>query len=333
VEVELQVEDGSWRFSFNAKIPNLKRYKIELKLIEIDRILEHEKVLPNKLLMDQLVNSIKNHGFLHPPLLTQLKKFYVIADGTHRIHALRRIKKEEGLTSLYCLGTVLHPNQFERRVWAMIYTRGIKNLDKIRKTWSNSLIEVKNENDVINILKNCTVAGLICKNGRVYKIEVAALPRKYFLETVKKIEETLETPDEYTLVEEAISSNYDWAILAPPIDEYRDIEILVNNEELRRAKGSKTTVPLRVMYLPIKLETLKSDLEKAKSDVVEKIETCFENNLVIVLPPGARSLDFCGERWDHYLIILDSDFMFKTVSPEVKKKLQNILIPITHVKA
>jgi hypothetical protein len=60
----------------------------EISLIDLDELKEHEQIRPEYL--EELKNEILLDGILKMPIAVD-KRTYIILDGHHRLHALRRI--------------------------------------------------------------------------------------------------------------------------------------------------------------------------------------------------------------------------------------------------
>jgi len=62
--------------------------KIEVIFLEIEELKEHEEIRPDYL--EELKNEILSDGILKMPIAVD-KKTYIILDGHHRLHALKKI--------------------------------------------------------------------------------------------------------------------------------------------------------------------------------------------------------------------------------------------------
>jgi len=60
----------------------------DICFIDLEALKEHEEIRPDYL--EQLKNEILSDGFLKMPIAVD-KKTYIILDGHHRLHALKKI--------------------------------------------------------------------------------------------------------------------------------------------------------------------------------------------------------------------------------------------------
>jgi septum formation topological specificity factor MinE len=68
--------------------PSAKKYLEDICLIDLEDLKEHEEIRPDYL--EELKNEILGDGLLKMPIAVD-QKTYIILDGHHRLHALKRI--------------------------------------------------------------------------------------------------------------------------------------------------------------------------------------------------------------------------------------------------
>lgn len=326
--VNLALGNRKWRFFFKGISEN--QYQIDLDLAETSQIIEHEVVLLESYL-DELIDSIRVEGFLDPILVTSSNGGYVVADGTHRLYALKQIRKQDKIDVLHTPVAVLYENWFDRKAWAMIFEKGIKNLRKIQKKRNLIPATVESEQNIWGFFKRGTISAIVRKNGESFIVEESSKSRECFLRNTKKIDSLLGFPDRYTTPSEALKSNFDWAILAPPDDNRGDMKILVENTELRRRKGSRTIVPIRLMYLPLTIDQLRMSKQEVIERMIMRIEECVEMNKVALTLPTFKTFAVCRQQWDHHILIMDKDIVFKATPKKVLRTLRKKLIPLESV--
>ncbi|MFX0096841.1 MAG: ParB/RepB/Spo0J family partition protein [Candidatus Hodarchaeota archaeon] len=326
--VNLAFGNLKWKLLFKGV--NEGQYQIDLDIALTSQIIEHEVVLL-KSYLDDLIDSIRVEGFLDPILVTSSNREYVVADGTHRLYALKQIQILDKIDVLHTPVVVLYEGRFDRKAWSMIFEKGIRNLKKIKKEWNLIPITVESEQELWGFFNRGTVSAILCINGEFFLIEEPSESREFFLRNAKKIDSLLGLPDRYTTNSEALKSNLDWAILAPPDDTLGDMKILVERNDLRRRKGSRTIVPIRLMYLPLTIDELKLTKEKAIEKMVMRIDECVERNKIALALPPFRTFAVCRQNWDHYILIMNKDIVFKATPKSALRTIKKKLIPLESV--
>lgn len=294
---------------------------------EISRIVEHEVVLLESYL-DDLVDSIGLEGFLDPILVTPSNGGYVVADGTHRLYALKQIRTRDKIDVLHTPVAVLHEGWFVRRAWVMIFEEGIKNLGVIEKEWNPIPTNVESEKNIWKSFERGNVSAIMRAESRFFLIEDLSKSRELFLKNAKRLDSLLGMPDRYVIASEALKSGSDWVILAPPIDGLGDMRILVEHTELRRRKGSRTVVPIRLMYLPLTVDLLRLPKGSAFKQMTMKIDECIEKEKVALALPGFETFAVCRQRWDHFVLLMNKDMVSKVTPPNVLRTVRKKIIPL-----
>ena len=129
------------------------RNRKEVIFINIDELKEHEEIRPEYL--EALKNEILSDGILKMPIAVD-KKTYIILDGHHRLHALRRIgcKKIPVILFDYLSPQikVLPQREGEQVTKAMVIQTALSGRRMPPKT-SKHMIELKGELVHISIME------------------------------------------------------------------------------------------------------------------------------------------------------------------------------------
>lgn len=326
--VSLTFGKRKWELCFKGISSN--RYQVALDLPEISKVVEHEIVLLESYL-DDLVDSIRVAGFLDPILVTPSNGGYVVADGTHRLYALKQIKIQDKIDLLHIPVAVLHENWFVRKAWAMVFEEGVRNLSVIEKEWNLIPTNIESEENIWASFDRGTVSAIVRSGSKSFLVEESSRSRELFLKNVKRIDSIIGMPDRYLIASEALKSGFDWVMLAPPVDRLGDMRILVKNAKLRRRKGSRTIVPIRLMYLPLSVGLLRLPKERAIKKITMKIDECIETNKVTLALPGFETFAVCRQSWDHYILIMNKDTVSEVTPRNILRTLGKKMIPLETV--
>ncbi|WEU40093.1 MAG: ParB N-terminal domain-containing protein [Candidatus Odinarchaeum yellowstonii] len=312
--------EHSWRIKFPDLNDNLT---VEFGLSEINRLVEHEKTISDKNVINKLIESFASDGFLHPILVTEMKNRYVIADGTHRLFALREISLKQG-RQVYAPLNILKEPFFKRDSWVFYFNRKIDLQTILDAGFTLTRVNPSNLNEAVARVLNGEFQGLIKSGGEFFSIQREAHTREDFLKSLKELDEILGNYDKLVLREEFNIGTGEMAFIAPPVDDKGDIRILVENSGLRRRKASRTVVKLRPLFLDVPLNILLSDFEDVEKYIIEKIEWLIFNKKILLVKPPVADLDFCGDAFDHPLLIMNKDVFYRKSG--FKKSFENQII-------
>ncbi|MEM2907375.1 MAG: ParB N-terminal domain-containing protein, partial [Candidatus Odinarchaeota archaeon] len=119
--ITFSFDNRVWRVEF----PSLNAdFKVEFNVSDIDRIVEHETTVSDKTVINKLLESVSSEGFLHPVLVTEHRGVYVIADGTHRLFALRELALKKDCRIHVPLNILREP-YFKRDSWVFYFNSRI----------------------------------------------------------------------------------------------------------------------------------------------------------------------------------------------------------------
>ncbi|MHA1753894.1 MAG: hypothetical protein ACTSYR_00010 [Candidatus Odinarchaeia archaeon] len=306
MSVRINFDKYNWKISFEGLDED---YKVDLSISEVNNIIEHEITLPDEKLIDRLIESFNKEGLLNPILVTKMENKYIIADGTHRLYCLRKIglkEKRQANVLIY----VLKSSNFKRESWVFVYNNALP-LDEIKNAGFD-IIEFKKSqfHSFYSSLVNGEIQAIIKTKNRFFRIIKKCKNRIEFLKSLKTLDLILGEYDN-------LIPNYDenemipnFAILAPPVDEKGDIELLIKYKELRRKKASKTRTPIRPLFFGIPLNILLSDAETLKKYIVNKIEDSIKRrSIIFVKSPIMKSglINFI----DYNILIIDKELFYK----------------------
>ncbi len=310
--------------SWKVKFSNLNGdFIVEFGLSEINHIVEHEKTVSDKTVIDRLIESFSSEGFLHPILVTELGADYVIADGTHRVFALREIGLKEKC-KVYAPLNILRESYFKRDSWVLKFNREI-NLESILNAgFTVNKVNSLNLNEASYMVLNGDVQALIKTGGEFFSVHRKTCSREDFLKSLKELDNILGEYDKLVLREDFNSGSGEMAFIAPPVDSKGDIKILVEKNDLRRRKASRTVVKLRPLFLDTPLNMLLRGFEEMENYMVEKIEQLIFNRKIILVKPPVDDLDFCGDMFDHPLIVMNKDVFYSKTG--FRKSFENQII-------
>ncbi len=304
--ISFNLGEYSWRIKFEDLNDD---FIVEFGLSDISRIVEHERTVSDKSVIKKLIESFNLEGFLHPILVTELGRNYVIADGTHRLFALREISLKENLRVYAPLNILRHP-YFKRDSWVFYFNRKIDLERIIEAGFTVTRVNPVNLDEASIKVLNGELQALIKTGGEFFSVQREERSREDFLKSLRELDNILGDYERLVLREDFNLKNGEMAFIAPPVDSKGDIKILVENADLRRRKASRTVVKLRPLFLDIPLNILLSGFEEVKEYMVDKIERLIFNRKVILVKPPVADLDFCGDAFDHPLLVMNKDVFY-----------------------
>lgn len=348
-----------WKFIISDRhstAPNFD-FEIHLDLISVSSLVKHENILilPNQgqksssrtPIVTELTQSILKNGFYYPVLATysKSKKLWIIADGTHRQEAMKE------LNSRWILGTILKRDTFQRKSWIKVFLSEAPDIEYFLNSMAyNGLepikISLKVRDNILHqkgiSIQRIKESALTMKELATFQFESNFLcayrkdnsfvilrnlkpeNRLKHLEIIKKIDDNLDRKNKnYLTVSEIEKSQLDFLFLPPPLDSQNDIDYLVQNESLRRVKGSRTVVPSRLIHLPIPFEILQLSREQSIEGIKEIIDNLVETNDFgsIVLSKNETS-SFNNSWYDHCLLVGSRRSFFKSLPLDEITKLE-----------
>ncbi|MHA2407420.1 MAG: hypothetical protein ACXACA_03505 [Candidatus Ranarchaeia archaeon] len=302
-----------------------RKFDVNLVLSDVDNILEHERTVSNPIVLWSITEWIRDRGFLHPILATKYRNQYVIADGTHRTLALRDIKARDDPNPLLIPIMEIQPKDFTRGSWALLFDEGLPDVEQLLDgCWSIEEIRFESE-DLMELFDDEQLGVVLKTRGKIFGLYSIVDTRYNFLDSLKKIENRVGIPSRYLIAEDAIGLASDYLIFAPPKDDKKDLSLLVEHPELRRSKASRTIIPVKPMFLPIPLEVLKLPKEEGADQIANIINQSIDNDTIKIATPDLKKFDFCGEIWDEYMIIFNSQLVYRCVSQDVDSQYLNRL--------
>ena len=316
-------------------------YHIVLDLIPVDKITPHEQFLikpsndPNSAWAN-LVRSIKENEFTYPVLCTydDYKDRWIIADGTHRVEAMKQLEVT------YIPAIILSYNstkgQFKRTSWAkMIPKNGNKDFPALPpniqikklalspiKDYVDSIPEFKYE--ISELLTHSNALGIYRKDNHYYLLESGIeLNRKEQLDLILRLDNNNNPTDKrYLTIDQALKSQENMLILAPPNDALGDLYYLSQFPELRRVKGSKTLVPWRIVQFPVPLLSLKQSYTEALNILEDKIDQFIKIGIKYTFLEHDSMQSIDNALFGHYLVIIDFLSFLKTINKDELEKFQ-----------
>ncbi|MHA1839324.1 MAG: hypothetical protein ACTSYO_05115 [Candidatus Ranarchaeia archaeon] len=330
MRIILSLGSRSWEFS--AAPEKHLEYKIFLELCEIDRILGHEKTLPDSDMIFNLADSVWTEGFLHPILVTETSNQYVIADGTHRVMVLNRLKSKMRISSLNIPLVNLSKSGYRRESWALVYGEKITSLRKVLLRYDIIKTNKLTYDEIIGLFGQGDVAVIFRIDQEFGMIKSSPFPRHDFLKVIKSIDQEIGEPLRYDTIEHSLSTGENFVIFAPPQDSLGDMKVLVRHPSLQRCKGSRTMVPVRPMYLPIPFSVLCRPKTDVENEIQRLITDLITQKQIVLVSPGTRSLDFCGDVFDHFLLVFHRELFEKKIDALSRRNETPILLPVSAVK-
>ncbi len=324
VIVNITLDGFKWRLFLPEQEKHL--FNLNLVLSEVGNLYEHEKVVSDPTVMRNLTESIRDLGFLHPIIATEHQGRYFIADGTHRTLALKDIKARDEPGPLSALIMEIKPGEFARGSWALMFNEGLANVEGLLSgCWATEEVVFRTAVDINELFSDEQLGVIFRTRGKAFGLYSTVTSRYEFLKAMKNVDDSIGDPSTYVHIDEAVGQQTDCIIFSPPRDDLGDVALLVKHPELRRSKGSRTIIPVRPMFLPIPLKVLRWEREKATREIAQRIDSMIDCGTIRLALPGLQALDFCGEIWDHYLIIFDMNTFSRSVPQQVDSKILDLL--------
>lgn len=337
----------SWQFAVSEFHPLNEQNTSTLRLetIPLSNLFEHEAVIEQLFNAEQkgypslssLKQNILEHGFLHPVLAQYLQssKKWVLADGTHRLKAM------EALKSKYILGMNLLKENYRRDCW-------IKTLPAIGTVdWQQTLewlhtkynkrvliqtVPLEERLDFLCDELEPNLVAYINTTEEAYEIiDKHPEDRKSHLQLIKEIDDKIDHPEKDYKIRSEVSIEKDsFLLLPPPIDEVNDFSYLVDNKDLRRVKGSRTMLDVRIVYFPVPFEVLQGTETEIYSYLAEEINTKLTEKAVGTIYLKKTFTTSLDPSWYyHTLLVGDKKLFFQEAQTEKEKtNLENFFTPV-----
>lgn len=337
----------TWKFALSEFHP-VKRQnslKLQLKAIPVSNLFEHEAVLEHLSNAEQkgypsiesLKKNILEKGFLHPILAHYLNSSnkWVLADGTHRLKAM------EALKSKFLLGLNLLKENYTRDCWiktlpALDSSETLEWLKtNYKKNISIKTLPFQERLDLLCDEIEPEVLAYINTTDQGYEIiDKHPEDRKAHLQLIKEIDDKLDHPDKDYKTRLEVSVEKDsFLLLPPPIDKVDDFMYLVDNEQLRRVKGSRTLLDVRIVYFPVPFDVLQTSETEIYSYVANEINKNLSENVIgTIYPKKSFTMSLDPSWYYHTLLIGDKRLFFKEAKTEKEKEnLENFFTPVVEL--
>ena len=340
----------TWKFAVSEFHPIKVRNSLTLQLeaIPVSNLFEHEAVIEYLSNTEQkgypsissLKQNILEKGFLHPILAHYLNssKNWVLADGTHRLKAM------ESLKSKFILGMNLLEDNYTRDCW-------IKTLPALDTSdWQRTLGWLKTNHEKNISLRTVPlqerseflceelepdVLAYINTTEQGYElIDKHPEDRKTHLELIKEIDDKIDHPDKDYKTRLEVSVEKDsFLLLPPPIDKVNDFMYLVENKELRRVKGSRTILDVRMVYFSVPFEVLQSSEGEIYSYLADRINKNIAEMVIGTIYPKKSFTTSLDPSWYyHTLLIGDKRLFFKEAQTNGEREnLENFFTPVVEL--
>lgn len=306
-------------------------FQIYLDLAPTNSLLEHEQLLtpPSDADFDILIQSILNDGFLHPILVTHNspQNFWVIADGTHRKMAMTKLR------SKWTPCMILQENTFSREAWIKTFHSNTPSLENFFNKLSSDekkniyTEEITLESIIYSDLP-ADILGIIRKEKKITILKSKSPKNRLkHLKLIKMLDGILDEPDkEYIRISELKNIKNDFLFLPPPLDSENDMEYLVKDPTLQRPKGSRTIIPLRLIYLPIPFEILQYSYQDSLTAIKELIDQLFKKKDIGGAFLNKEVFNFLDDSWyEHCLLIGSKNSFFHHIPEHEQINFKNLI--------
>lgn len=275
---------------------NWKGLKLEIALIETEKLLLHEEIIPSNL--DILVNEIMEDGVLKSPVIVDQRSFIVL-DGMHRVTALKKIGCH--LTCV-CFVDYSDPRILVDR-WCRVSDRpfDIKELDRLSSEFSLTESidsDISSDDKMLLVMQDRSIEIFPAVQGilSVFRlvVDIEAWLREQGIEIKYETER-----DAKEMLEKAKACFY----IRPPRIEKHHVLDTVKMGRVFTYKSTRHIVPARPLNVNVPLGVLKD-----KNINIMNANSWLSKNLkrrpLHMLPAGnIRS----GRRYEEDLYIFEED--------------------------
>jgi hypothetical protein len=283
---ELRVREFNFVTNYIIRHPLID---LEIKLIELHKLIIHEEILPRPL--DQLINNIRAKQFLMHPIIVD-RQHLVVLDGMHRIAATQKL----GCRFIpVCLIDYQNPHVVLGSWYRVIHSSSSCEKDVKALLSQKYRLKEHNLNRAQSIVENRkAIAALIFhkKCFTVHSIQTKALEERIqdIYHEIKKIEYNLQRLG-FSIIYETdtnaftrLTSTEGTPILQAPTVTKKEVITAALRDELFNHKTTRHMIPLRPMFLNIPLTWLYSNAHP--KDINQKFVQHLSKKSYRRLPPG-----------------------------------------------
>lgn len=337
----------TWKFTVSDFHPTneLIASTLRLETIPLSNLFEHERVMEHFTNPEQkgypsiesLSQNILENGFLHPVLAHYIhsSKKWVLADGTHRLKAMNALK------SKFILGMNLSKENYRRDCWiktlpALGSADWQQTLDWLNTNYKKRVIikpvPLEKRLDFLCEELEPDLVAYINTAEKAYEIiDTDPEDRLGHLQLIKEIDDKVDHPEkDYKIRSEVSPENDSFLLLPPPIDEANDFAYLVDNENLRRVKGSRTMLDVRMVYFPVPFEVLQNSETEIYSDLAEEINKNIAEKAIGTIYPKKSFTTSLDPSWYYHTLLVGDKKLFvqEAQSEKERKNLENFFTPV-----
>lgn len=280
-------------------IPREGGIRLDLALIEIDRLHLHEETIPE--LLDDLVEEIEGGGVLEDPIIVERENL-VVLDGMHRVKALKRLGCK--LVPV-CLVDYDIP-EIKVEMWCRTFGDAgrVEELMKCIEVTGFEIREISR--DESKEMRGGGIIGLLeTRTGNYAIISDKGMDTLSSFKAISVVEEELRSrgfrigyETERDAEEKLGSGEVDAVILPPKIDKREVVETAVRGKVFIH-KATRHIIPARPMGVDAPLSLLR--LEKLSlGEAREKFSRTLRKRNLRMIPPGSL---WKGRRYEEELYV------------------------------
>lgn len=277
-------------------------FRLDIALIEIDRLYLHEETIPE--LLDALTDEIEEEGVLQDPVIVERENL-VVLDGMHRVKALKRL----GCRLIpVCLVDYDSPEIKVER-WCRTFGDSGR-MAELKRCIESTAFEIREmqRDEAKEMLEAGVIIGVLETNADNYAIvSDKGMDKLSAFKAISEIEERLKSEGlrigyetERDAEEKLRAGKIDAVILPPKIDKREVVETAVRGEVLIH-KATRHIIPVRPMGVdaPVPLLRIeKSCLGEAREQLLRMLR---EKHLKRI-PPGSL---WKGRRYEEELYVFE----------------------------
>ncbi|UCH57834.1 MAG: ParB N-terminal domain-containing protein [Candidatus Bathyarchaeota archaeon] len=254
--------------------------RLDIALVETDRLLLHEETIPESL--EQLLEEIERDGVLRSPVIVD-RESLVVLDGMHRVEALR---------SIGCRFTCVCLVDYQSREikvdrWCRVTRRTVR-IEELKEKFSEldtykiSLrkSDVRGGADFLLMLNDGFYRMVSSESGILPALEIMAIIESWLRERGDKVGYETELD-----AEEMLKKGEVGFVLCPPRIEKHHVLDIISKGKVFTFKATRHIVPARPFGVNIPLEMLK-DTEITVKEANRRLSQLLERKALKRVLPG-----------------------------------------------